>query len=52
MIKLKERQHPVLGPQQRTIPSTIHHTYKLKMTEHEQKRKTYFARLRGYRDRQ
>ncbi len=49
---MKERKHPVLRPEQRIISSSIYHTYKLKMTEQEQKRKTYFARLRGYRDRQ
>ena len=49
---MKELKRPSLRPEQRTIPSNIQHTYKLKMTDQEQKRKTYFARLRGYRDRQ
>ncbi|MDE5977559.1 MAG: hypothetical protein K2G70_03725 [Turicibacter sp.] len=33
------------------ISSTIHHSFKLTQTEEEEKRKIYFARLRGYRDR-
>ena len=48
---MKEKKNPTLNPEQRIIPSSIHHTYKLKVSETEEKRKTYFARLRGYRDR-
>lgn len=49
---MKEQRHSSLRPNQRIIQSSIYHTYKLKMTDQEQKRKTYFARLRAYRDRQ
>lgn len=49
---MKERNHSPLAPKQRTIQSSIHHTYKLNVTVQEQKRKIYFSRLRGYRDRQ
>ena len=33
------------------LPSTIHHTYKFEAKENQEKNKIYFARLRGYRDR-
>ncbi len=33
------------------ISSNSHHTVKLKLSDDEQKRKNYFSRIRGYRDR-
>ena len=51
MIQLKDSKSSKLTSKPQTFSSTIHHTYKLKLTDQEQKTKIYFARLRGYRDR-
>ncbi|EGC92436.1 MAG: hypothetical protein ACLSXM_10900 [Turicibacter sanguinis] len=48
---MKEQKVHTSSSQQKIIQSSIHHTYQLKLGETEQQNKTYFARLRGYRDR-
>lgn len=48
---MKERKGNVPSSQNKIIQSSIHHTYKLKVSQEEEKNKIYFARLRGYRDR-
>ena len=48
---MREHQPTVTNQTKRVISATTHHTFKLKLSVDKQKRKAYFARIRGYRDR-
>ena len=48
---MREHQPTVTNQTKRVISATTHHTFKLKLSKNKKKRKAYFARIRGYRDR-